>query len=150
MAAAGAASAATTTTGVLSAMAAAAAGVHAADLVIEIAEGRTRGAGRGRRRGTHAHVGQRRLITAMRQWLGGRAHRDVLLRKLLGELESVLRRHAAEAGLQGIEAGAGAERLTWGEHPHADVLLVCGLYLLLLLLQQLDLLLDGKLLHCEG
>jgi hypothetical protein len=64
---------------------------------------------------------------------------------LVGELESSLRhiRH----WLQRIERTARTDRLSWRHHPHVDILLMRSLNLLLLLLQQLDLLLNGKLLH---
>ena len=35
-------------------------------------------------------------------------------------------------------------------HSHVDILLMCGLNLLLLLLQKFDLLLNSKLFHWEG
>jgi hypothetical protein len=67
---------------------------------------------------------------------------------LVGELESSLR-HVGH-GLQRIERTAGAERLSRGHHPHVDILLMSSLDLLLLLLQQLNLLLDGELFHCRA
>jgi len=63
-----------------------------------------------------------------------------LLRKLLGELEGALWRHAR---LQGIEGATWAELLRRGHHSHVHVLLLSSLDLLLLLLQQLNLLLDS-------
>jgi hypothetical protein len=43
----------------------------------------------------------------------------------------------------------GSEVLTGRDHAHIHVLLVCSLYLLLLLLEQLYLLLYRELFHCE-
>ena len=40
--------------------------------------------------------------------------------------------------------------LTWWDHAHIHVLLMRSLYLLLLLLEQLDLLLYRELFHCEA
>ena len=40
--------------------------------------------------------------------------------------------------------------LSWWDHSHLDILLVCSLYLLLLLLKQFDLLLDCQLFHCRN
>lgn len=49
--------------------------------------------------------------------------------------------------MQRIESPVVAKGLAGGHHAHVDVLLVRRLDLLLLLLQQLDLLLDGQLFH---
>lgn len=78
--------------------------------------------------------------------MGRGAHRNVLLLQLGRELEGGLS-HIAH-GLQRIEISAGHGLARW-HHAHVDVLLVGGLDLLLLLLQQLDLLLNCQLLHCE-
>ncbi len=100
---------------------------------------------RGRRR-AHAHVGEGRLITAMREWLRGPAHVEVLLWKLGRELETGLGRYVCHVLLEWVEsAGHGLIR---GHHAHVEVLLLSGLDLLLLLLQQFDLLLDRELFHC--
>jgi hypothetical protein len=64
-----------------------------------------------------------------------------LLRYLIRELESIAH------GLQRIEWTAGADGLARRHHAHVDILLVGGLDLLLLLLQELNLLLDCKLFH---
>lgn len=100
------------------------------------------GTGRGRGGRTHTHVGQGRLVAAVGKRLGGRGHVNILLWKLLWELEGILMRHARHL-LQGIESSAGS-KLLGRHHAHVHVLL-SSLDLLLLLLQQLDLLLDGKL-----
>ncbi len=68
-----------------------------------------------------------------------------MLRHLVRELESGLV-HVSH-GLQGIEGSVVAHGLARRQHAHIDILLVGCLDLLLLLLQELDLLLDGKLLH---
>lgn len=70
-----------------------------------------------------------------------------MLWHLVWELEGVLR-HVGH-GLQRIEAATGNHRLSRGYHSHVDILLLRSLDLLLLLLQQFNLLLDGKLLHCR-
>lgn len=70
-----------------------------------------------------------------------------MLRHLAGELEGILA-HGAH-GLQRIESSPVGKRLAGGDHAHVDVLLVRRLDLLLLLLQQLNLLLDRQLFHCE-
>jgi hypothetical protein len=62
---------------------------------------------------------------------------------LVRELESIAH------GLQRIEWSAGADGLARGHHAHVDILLMGGLDLLLLLLQELNLLLDCKLFHCD-
>jgi hypothetical protein len=67
------------------------------------------------------------------------------LRKLRGELEAGLRRHIRHVRLHGTESATGPECLRLRHDSHAHVLLR-SLYLLLLLLQELDLLLDGQLL----
>ena len=82
----------------------------------------------------------------MRQGLLGAADVDILLRHGRGELEGGLGRHARDILLEGVEATS--HGLVGGHHAHVEVLLLCSLDLLLLLLQQLDLLLDGELLHC--
>jgi membrane protein required for beta-lactamase induction len=64
---------------------------------------------------------------------------------LVGELESSLR-HIGH-WLQRIERTTRTKRLSRRHHPHVDILLMRSLNLLLLLLQQLNLLLNGKLLH---
>lgn len=65
-----------------------------------------------------------------------------MLWDLARELESIAH------GLQRIEWAAGSDGLARRHHAHVDILLLGGLDLLLLLLQELDLLLDGKLFHC--
>ena len=57
-----------------------------------------------------------------------------------------MRRDVGHVGLEGIET-ASIHSLVGRENAHVEVLLLGGLNLLLLLLQQLDLLLDSKLLH---
>lgn len=64
---------------------------------------------------------------------------------LVREREGILRQVAH--GLQRIERVARADVLARGEHSHVHILLVSSLDLLLLLLEQFNLLLDGKLLH---
>jgi hypothetical protein len=80
------------------------------------------------------------------------AHLDILLLLLLllhlvRELEAALGPHVAHAGLQWVEITARAKLLPGGNHAHIDILLMGSLELLLLLLEELDLLLDSKLVH---
>lgn len=77
--------------------------------------------------------------------VGWRVHRSPkLLRLLLGELEGIvdLTTHIA-AGREGVDL----TQLLRLEQAHVNVLLMCGSNLLLLLLEQLNLLLDGQLFH---
>jgi hypothetical protein len=69
-----------------------------------------------------------------------------LLLSLLGELERVdLRRNTAHGGTR-LE-GRHLAQLLGLQQAHVHVLLVCGSNLLLLLLEQLNLLLNGQLFH---
>jgi hypothetical protein len=65
-------------------------------------------------------------------------------------LESALGRHVGHTRLQWIKVPSCAQLLGGLHHAHIGVLLLLCLDLLLLVLQQLDLLLDGKLFHCDG
>jgi hypothetical protein len=73
----------------------------------------------------------------------------MLLLKLVGELECRLRGNVRHLLLKGVKGVWRGQVLSWWDHPHIDILLMCSLYLLLLLLKQLDLLLYGKLFHCK-
>jgi hypothetical protein len=68
----------------------------------------------------------------------------LLLLSTLGELERI---HLLW-GDTGLKRGHLAQLLGL-QQPHVNVLLVCRSNLLLLLLEQLDLLLDGQLFHCR-
>lgn len=70
-----------------------------------------------------------------------------LLLHLVGELKASLRRQVLHLRLERVVAGS--EMLGRRDHAHVYILLMCSLNLLLLLLEKLDLLLDGQLLHCE-
>ena len=72
----------------------------------------------------------------------------LLLRHLVGELVCALGRQVLHLGLNGVVLSTWSQMLGWGDHAHVDILLVGSLNLLLLLLKQLDLLLDGQLFHC--
>lgn len=78
------------------------------------------------------------------------AHLDIRLLHLVGELEGTLVTHVAHGRLERVEATSGAKLLGRRYHAHVDVLLMSSLQLLLLLLEELDLLLDSKLVHCRG
>lgn len=78
------------------------------------------------------------------------AHLDVRLLHLVGELEGTLVTHVAHGRLEGVEPTPRAELLSRRYHAHVDVLLMGSLQLLLLLLEELDLLLNGKLVHCRA
>ena len=112
-----------------------------------VAKRRARSSG-GRSGGwSHSHAGEGRLVTTMRHGLLGTADIDILLGDGRGKLETGgLGRYARYILLEGVEATS--HGLVGGQHAHVEVLLLCSLDLLLLLLQQLDLLLDGELLHC--
>ena len=69
------------------------------------------------------------------------SQRHILLLKLVRELEAGLRREIGDAGLKIVTALTQSLAL---QHPH---LLIGSLELLLLLLEELNLLLNGKLLH---
>lgn len=71
----------------------------------------------------------------------------LLLLHLARELEAALGPHVAHGGLEWVEVTPRAELLPRGDHSHIDVLLMGSLELLLLLLEELDLLLDSKLVH---
>ena len=58
----------------------------------------------------------------------------MLLLKLVRELELSLWRHVRHLLLQRIESTGRRQMLSWRDHSHIDILLVCSLYLLLLLL----------------
>jgi len=86
------------------------------------------------------------LIPAVCGWLcwGVHWYPKLLLLKLLWELEGVrMRRHIRKLALHGKVWHLLLRR----HHAHVDILLVLSGDLLLLLLQQLDLLGEGKLLH---
>lgn len=78
------------------------------------------------------------------------AHLDVRLLHLVGELEGTLVTHVAHGRLEGVESTSRAELLSRRYHAHVDILLMGSLQLLLLLLEELDLLLNGKLVHCRA
>lgn len=83
----------------------------------------------------------------MRRRLGRSVHGDgkVLLAHGLGELEVV----GSDIGHLALHLEV-AEMLLRLDHAHVDILLVCCGDLLLLLLKDLDLLCNGKLLHCAS
>lgn len=68
-----------------------------------------------------------------------------MLLKLVRELEAGLRRKVGHGLLERVEAAL-AQSLSVLQHAHV---LISSLELLLLLLQQLDLLRNGQLFHCE-
>lgn len=104
--------------------------------------------GRGSRRRTHCHVRHRGLVTAVGVTLHGSVHGHAkVLLTLLGELVVRLL-HVLHLALH-LKLLAG-EVLLGRDHAHVDILLMSGSDLLLLLLEGLDLLGDGKLLHHEG
>ena len=104
---------------------------------------------RGSGRRADSHVRNRRLVTTVWHGLLVRmAHLNVLLLHLVRKLEGALGPHVAHGRLQWVETTR-PELLAGGDHAHIDVLLMGSLELLLLLLEQFDLLLDGKLVHCR-
>lgn len=88
------------------------------------------------------------MIATVRHRLVRMAHGDGLLLHLVRELKGSLGSQVSQCRLQWVKC-ARAKLLGRGNHPHVDILLMGSLELLLLLLEELDLLLDGKLVHCK-
>lgn len=103
--------------------------------------------GTGRRSGRRAHGEARkgRLIASVRMLVWCVHGDSQLLLSLLGELECVDLRRNATHGTR--REGVDLTQLLWLEQAHVHILLVRSCDLLLLLLEQLDLLLDGQLFH---
>jgi hypothetical protein len=115
-------------------------------LLLEV--GITRSSGGGGRRWAHSETREGGLVTAVRV-LGGLVHGNIqllslllLLRKLEGVDLGVHTTHVATL-LESVNLA----QLLRLQQSHVYVLLVCSSNLLLLLLKQLDLLLNGQLFH---
>lgn len=124
--------------------------VLAHGLLVEIAVGRTGGAGRGRRRRSHRHSRKGGLISSVSSRLRRRIslHPHLLLN--LWKLKiGIVRRESSNIGLP-LDGGVCRHALQGLlYHAHVNILLVRGSDLLLLLLKKFDLLLKSKLFHHE-